>query len=96
MEQYGIAGAVVVLVGFLFKVIVTPIIRLVRPQAANDLADIKAELKAIRCDIKDHRSEVKVEMEKRRQVEIKLFDRADDLGQRVSHMEGIHRAGGND
>ena len=53
-------------------------------------------MEALCVDFKEHRKEVRDEMEKRRLIEIKLFDQTNDLSQRVSHIEGVHSAGGAD
>jgi len=66
---------------------------LIRPQAANDLTEIKAAIKAVAEELHAHRNDVAREMEMRRTVEGKLFDRLGNLAQRVARIEGEHRAG---
>ena len=94
-EQYAIVAVVVVALGFLMRIIIAPALKMLRPRAVNDLAALvkvteanNAALERHIADTKIHRKEIRVELDRGRDVAAKLFDRTEDLGQRVSKIEG--------
>ncbi len=94
LNEYVGAGGAVALFLLIWKIVATPMFRLIRPQAANDLAEIKSSIQAIRKEMHDDRGTAAKEMDNRRAAENKLFDQFGNLAQRVARIEGEHSAGG--